>query len=236
MPGQATRKRLIFVGLTADRVGWRCFDPITFKFTTEFELIFDEKSSRKRINSLREYDIRRELQRRGKLEGLELQQDDFQLDALAQDLERQVYSSSSSQESSSSGGASRTAKGRGDVPRTSLGRGDGAESDELERTSDDLGSVSAPGRRGVSGKLQVPTRGADQPSGRSDKDNDDSNLPQSADVKQGTPKKEHWPRVNSPSATFSVQHPNPASVKMGRSVGLSQSVASFEVAQSSVGW
>ena len=54
------RKRLIYVGETADRVGFRCFDPITYKFSTEFELIFEEHSARKRINSLLEYDARRD--------------------------------------------------------------------------------------------------------------------------------------------------------------------------------
>ena len=59
IPGQLARKRLIYVGETADRIGFRCFDPVTYKFSTEFELIFDEGSARKRINSLWEYDARR---------------------------------------------------------------------------------------------------------------------------------------------------------------------------------
>jgi transposase InsO family protein len=88
IPGQASRKRLIYVGETADRVGFRCFDPINFQFTTEFELTFDERSARKRINALREYDLRRELQRRGQLEGLALEPDDFAIDEQMQKMER----------------------------------------------------------------------------------------------------------------------------------------------------
>lgn len=63
-----SRKRLIFVGFTPERMGWRCFDPIDFKFTTEWELIFDEHSAEKRKNNLGEYDERRKLQSEGKLE------------------------------------------------------------------------------------------------------------------------------------------------------------------------
>ena len=71
------RKRLIYVGETADRVGFRCFDPITYKFSTEFELIFEEDSAKKRINSLLEYDARRDFARGKKLNKLPLLQDDF---------------------------------------------------------------------------------------------------------------------------------------------------------------
>ncbi len=95
VPGQQNRRRLLYVGHTPDRLGFRCFDPITFKFSTHFELLFDENSSKKRINALREYDIRRELARRGKLEDLPLIGDDFDFsdpEKLAQqDSERRLY-------------------------------------------------------------------------------------------------------------------------------------------------
>ena len=95
VPGQQNRKRLIFVGHTPDRMGFRCFDPITFRFTTHFELLFDEESSKKRINALREYDIRRELAKRGKLDDLPLLADDFNPADLtklaAQDSERRLF-------------------------------------------------------------------------------------------------------------------------------------------------
>lgn len=45
-------------------MGYRVFDPLTYKFSTEFELIFDESSARKRINSLYEHDARRALAKR----------------------------------------------------------------------------------------------------------------------------------------------------------------------------
>jgi hypothetical protein len=61
IPGQMARKRLIYVGETGDRMSFRCFDPLTHKFSTEFELIFDEKSSRERINALKSYEARRDL-------------------------------------------------------------------------------------------------------------------------------------------------------------------------------
>ena len=89
VPGQMSRKRLIFVGFTPDRMGWRCFDPIDFKYTTEFELIFDEYSSRRRTNTLREYDQRRKLQEEGKLKDLPLIIDDYdELKENAQELEK----------------------------------------------------------------------------------------------------------------------------------------------------
>ena len=48
MPGQQARERLIYVGETADRLGFRTFNPRTYKFSTEFELIFDENSLKDR--------------------------------------------------------------------------------------------------------------------------------------------------------------------------------------------
>jgi hypothetical protein len=162
------RKRLIFVGLTADRVGWRCFDPIEFKFTTEYELLFDESSQRKRINALREYDIRRELQRRGKLNELELETDDFLLDEQTTNIERQLYSSPTSSPEQepphqnklalASGGASARpgkASSRADNaarrPTIKSSRGSVGESNALEGTSDDSNPVSASGRLNKSG-------------------------------------------------------------------------------------
>ena len=44
---QAERKRLLYVCESADRFGFRCFDPVICKFNTEFELIFNETSARK---------------------------------------------------------------------------------------------------------------------------------------------------------------------------------------------
>lgn len=72
IPGQNGRKRLIYCGETPDRLGFRCFDPIKFKYTTEYELTFDEASAKKkRINAIREHDIRRELAKRGKLDEMD---------------------------------------------------------------------------------------------------------------------------------------------------------------------
>jgi len=95
IPGQMARKRLIYCGETADRVGYRVFDPVTYKFSTEIELIFDEHSARKRINSLYEYDARRDLQKKGKLSKLPLLADDFASRDTAQEAVRNVFSSSS---------------------------------------------------------------------------------------------------------------------------------------------
>ena len=78
VPGMAARKRLIYLGESSDRVGYRCLDPITLKFTHEYELIFDEESARKRVCALREHDARRELLRQGRLDKLPLLADDFQ--------------------------------------------------------------------------------------------------------------------------------------------------------------
>ena len=92
IPGQAARKRLIYVGESADRVGFRCFDPVTYKFSTEFELIFDEASAKKRINSLYEYDARRDLKRQGNLHKLPLQTDDYSSDSPPQQAVRDIFS------------------------------------------------------------------------------------------------------------------------------------------------
>jgi hypothetical protein len=226
------RKRLIFVGLTADRVGWRCFDPIEFKFTTEYELLFDESSQRKRINALREYDIRRELQRRGKLNELELETDDFLLDEQTTNIERQLYSSPASSPEQepphqnklalASGGASARpgkASSRADNaarrPTIKSSRGSVGESNALEGTSDDSNPVSASGRLKKSGfgGLQPQDRDAELRVGRSGNE--------SAGVTEQDDK--HWPRLNSPSTTPSDQYPNPTSFNMGSDDGLPHS-------------
>ena len=115
VPGQMARKRLIFVGFTPDRLGYRCFDPIEFRFTTEFELVFDEQSAKKRINALREYDIRRELQRRGQLHDLPLEGNDFDPNdtsgAAAQDSERRIFHQSSLRPDSGTEGGRRLMDG-----------------------------------------------------------------------------------------------------------------------------
>jgi hypothetical protein len=93
IPGQAARKRLIYCGETADRVGFRVFDPVTHKFSTEFELIFDEYSARKRINSLYEYDARRDLKSKGRLHTLPLLADDYAARDISQEAVRNVFTS-----------------------------------------------------------------------------------------------------------------------------------------------
>jgi hypothetical protein len=97
VPGQNSRKRLIYCGETPDRLGFRCFDPIKFKYTTEYELTFDEASAKKRINAIREHDdIRRELAKRGKLDDMELEPNDQELDPDTIATERTLYSSAPS--------------------------------------------------------------------------------------------------------------------------------------------
>ena len=95
--GQANRRRLIYVGHAPDRIGWRCFDPISQKFVVRFELIFDELSAKKRICDLREFDRRRTLARQGKLNELPLEADDFDISDVettaALDSERRLYTS-----------------------------------------------------------------------------------------------------------------------------------------------
>ena len=65
IPGLPVRVRLLYVGETPERVGFRCFNPVTFQFTTEFELIFDEESIFDRQKQLDSYDNRRELAESG---------------------------------------------------------------------------------------------------------------------------------------------------------------------------
>jgi len=97
IPGQMARKRLIYVGETGDRMGWRVFCPTTYTFSTEFELIFDENSAQSRINHLKLYDARRDLAKKGKLLDLPLQSDDFaptEANISTNDAVRRVFSSS----------------------------------------------------------------------------------------------------------------------------------------------
>jgi len=61
LPGIAVRKRLIYLGDSPDGIGFKCFDPIDYKFTTEFELIFDESSVAKRSHLLEAFDNRRKI-------------------------------------------------------------------------------------------------------------------------------------------------------------------------------
>jgi transposase InsO family protein len=61
IPGQMIRKRLIYVGESPHRIGFKCFDPDTSKFTTEFELIFDEQGLSNRAQLLDSYDHRKPL-------------------------------------------------------------------------------------------------------------------------------------------------------------------------------
>jgi len=61
LPGLAVRKRLIYLGDSTDGIGFRCFDPLDYKFSTEFELIFDETSVAKRSTLLEAFDNRRKI-------------------------------------------------------------------------------------------------------------------------------------------------------------------------------
>lgn len=61
IPGQMIRKRLIYVGESPHRIGFKCFNPNTSKFTTEFELIFDEEGLHKRPQLLDNYDHHKNL-------------------------------------------------------------------------------------------------------------------------------------------------------------------------------
>ena len=91
VPGQSARERLIYVGETADRIGFRCLNPKTLKYSTEFELVFDEHSALKRIDQLKQHDMRRELMQRGRLQQYPLLADDFA--ANSRHYERNAFSS-----------------------------------------------------------------------------------------------------------------------------------------------
>jgi hypothetical protein len=72
IPGLPVRKRLIYVGDSQDRIGFRCFDPIEYKFTTEYELIFDEDSVAQRSSLLDAFDNRRKLATEGRMDEIPL--------------------------------------------------------------------------------------------------------------------------------------------------------------------
>lgn len=68
--GQMKRVKLIFVGFSHDRIGFLCFNPVTFQFTVEFELIFDEEAIEERKLRFRCHDHKTDLIRAGKLDQL----------------------------------------------------------------------------------------------------------------------------------------------------------------------
>ena len=92
VPGQQARELLIYVGETADRLGFRVFNPRTYKFSTEFELFFDENSTAERGEAIRQWDLRRKLHAEGKLDSLPLIGNDLK-DVRERDLdvERRIY-------------------------------------------------------------------------------------------------------------------------------------------------
>jgi hypothetical protein len=188
VPGQSARRRLIYVGETADRIGFRCFDPETFTFTTEFELTFDEQSGRKRLNALREHDLRRELQRRGKLEELPLIQNDYgpetnELKQMASDINRQLYAPlRTTEETVQNGGGthgnvSGTASSRhrqSDTPSGSSGLPTQLATEEEQnggsdstRTSGDLAKQDNHSRRRLMGAFDEEHNEGSQPSSTS---------------------------------------------------------------------
>ena len=91
IPGAAVRRRLIYVGESPGKVGFRCFDPITFKYSTEFELLFDEESVGRRSFLLEQFDNRRELHKQGKAESVPLVYESFPVDC----PQRSVFTPSS---------------------------------------------------------------------------------------------------------------------------------------------
>ena len=68
IPGLPTRERLIYVGEASDSMGFRCFNPSTYKFTTEFELIFDEDEIGRGHDMLDATDPRRKLFKEDKID------------------------------------------------------------------------------------------------------------------------------------------------------------------------
>lgn len=101
VPGQMAREKLLYIGETADRLGFRCFNPRTYKFTTEFELIFDEESVKNRADTLLQYDDRRRLNQEGKLETLPLVGNDYKITpAQQQHNSRSIYMDLNTGESS----------------------------------------------------------------------------------------------------------------------------------------
>jgi hypothetical protein len=72
IPGLAVRKRLIYVGDSPDSIGFRCYDPVEFKFSTEYDLIFDEASVKRRSVMLEAYDDRRNKIQDGRLDEIPL--------------------------------------------------------------------------------------------------------------------------------------------------------------------
>mmetsp|Transcript_23743 Transcript_23743/g.27890 ORF Transcript_23743/g.27890 Transcript_23743/m.27890 type:complete len:458 (-) Transcript_23743:1423-2796(-) len=79
IPGQMIRKRLIYVGESPHRIGFKCFNPDTSKFTTEFELIFDEHGLNKRPQLLDDYDHHKPLADSEIIKAAGYESDDYNL-------------------------------------------------------------------------------------------------------------------------------------------------------------
>ena len=91
IPGLPTRQRLIYVGETPDRIGFRVFNPLTYKFTTEYELLFDEDGIKQRSTLLETFDNRRKVLQNDGIDKVPLIAD---LDSSPQPHHRIVYASS----------------------------------------------------------------------------------------------------------------------------------------------
>jgi len=99
-PGLPVRKRLIYMGESSNRIGFRCFDPDEYKFTTEYELLFDEDGIKHRTSLLEAFDTRRKQIKEGNISSVDL----VGSPRAAGEHERAVYLPSSSSKSSSSVG------------------------------------------------------------------------------------------------------------------------------------
>jgi len=96
IPGLPMRERLIYVGETPDRVGFRCFDPVKYKFTTEYDLLFDETSHVRRKQLLDYFDGRRKLAEKEDYSGIPLVMSEDSTDPVHTDPAiRKVYLPSS---------------------------------------------------------------------------------------------------------------------------------------------
>jgi hypothetical protein len=88
------------VGESSDRIGFRCFDPIEYKFTTEYELLFDEDGIKHRTSLLEAFDDRRRQIKDADVSSLDLVGSPGE----ASEHERVVYLPSSSSRASSGAG------------------------------------------------------------------------------------------------------------------------------------
>jgi hypothetical protein len=152
-PGLPVRKRLIYVGESSDRIGFRCFDPSEYKFTTEYELLFDEDGIKHRTSLLEAFDNRRKQIKDADITSLDLVGSPRE----AGEHERVVYLPSSSSSRSSTVAGTAEGSESSNTPSTTTLR-----QTSLQTIPEDTESSSSSSDHSSPGDSDSPTNSDDE--------------------------------------------------------------------------